>query len=34
MLPWHDVHIVDVIPGGDTIRGSGGFGSTGVSYFT
>jgi len=34
MLPWHDVHIVDVIPGGDTLRGTGGFGSTGVSYFT
>ena len=34
MLPWDTVHIVDEIPGGATLRGRGGFGSTGVSYFT
>ncbi len=31
LLPWKAVHIVDTIPGGETIRGSGGFGSTGQS---
>lgn len=31
LLPWNAVHIVDEIPGGTTLRGEGGFGSTGVS---
>lgn len=31
LLPWKSVHIVDEIPGGTTLRGEGGFGSTGVS---
>jgi dUTP pyrophosphatase len=34
LLPFDDIRIVDEIPGGATLRGSGGFGSTGVSYFT
>lgn len=29
LLPWKGVHIVDEIPGGATLRGEGGFGSTG-----
>ena len=30
LLPWDDVRIVPAIPGGPTVRGTGGFGSTGV----
>ena len=30
LLPFDDIRIVDEIPGGATLRGSGGFGSTGV----
>ena len=30
LLPWADIQIVDEIPGGETIRGAGGFGSTGL----
>lgn len=30
LLPWDRVEIVDEIPGGPTLRGSGGFGSTGL----
>jgi dUTP pyrophosphatase len=30
LLPWDDVRIVSEIPGGPTLRGTGGFGSTGV----
>lgn len=30
LLPWDRVEIVDTIPGGATLRGSGGFGSTGL----
>jgi dUTP pyrophosphatase len=41
LLPWDDIRIVDTIPGGPTLRGAGGFGSTGsgaihsseMSYF-
>ena len=33
LLPWDRVEIVDVIPGGPTLRGAGGFGSTGLTYF-
>lgn len=29
LLPWDDIQIVDEIPGGPTLRGAGGFGSTG-----
>lgn len=29
LLPWATIHIVDEIPGGPTMRGEGGFGSTG-----
>ncbi len=29
LLPWKAIHIVDEIPGGATLRGEGGFGSTG-----
>jgi dUTP pyrophosphatase len=29
LLPWDDVRIVSAIPGGPTLRGTGGFGSTG-----
>lgn len=31
LSPFHDIKIVSEIPGGPTIRGAGGFGSTGVS---
>jgi len=31
LLPWDEVRIVSEIPGGATLRGTGGFGSTGVS---
>ncbi len=31
LLPWNEVRIVGVIPGGATLRGTGGFGSTGVT---
>jgi len=44
LLPWDAVRVVDTIPGGETLRGAGGFGSTGLataatattvpSYFT
>jgi dUTP pyrophosphatase len=37
LLPWSKIHIVNEIPGGSTLRGEGGFGSTGqtaVSYFS
>jgi dUTPase len=30
LLPWDRVEIVDTIPGGPTLRGAGGFGSTGI----
>jgi dUTP pyrophosphatase len=30
LLPWDRIEIVDEIPGGETLRGAGGFGSTGV----
>lgn len=30
LLPWDEVRIVSEIPGGATLRGAGGFGSTGV----
>lgn len=29
LLPWDDIRIVEVVPGGATLRGAGGFGSTG-----
>ncbi len=32
LLPWTRIHVVDVIPGGATLRGEGGFGSTGRSH--
>jgi dUTP pyrophosphatase len=32
LLPWKAIHIVDEIPGGATLRGEGGFGSTGRGY--
>lgn len=28
LLPWNTIHIVEEIPGGPTLRGEGGFGST------
>ena len=31
LLPFDDIQIVDTIPGGPTLRGAGGFGSTGGS---
>lgn len=31
LLPWTAVHIVSEIPGGNTLRGEGGFGSTGLT---
>ena len=41
LLPWDEIRVVDVIPGGATLRGAGGFGSTDSaaattipSYFT
>lgn len=30
LLPWDEVRVVSAIPGGPTLRGTGGFGSTGV----
>ena len=30
LLPFDDIKIVDEIPGGATLRGEGGFGSTGL----
>lgn len=30
LLPWADIQIVSEIPGGETLRGAGGFGSTGL----
>jgi dUTP pyrophosphatase len=30
LLPWDAIEIVSVIPGGETLRGEGGFGSTGT----
>jgi dUTP pyrophosphatase len=34
LLPWKAVHIVDEIPGGATLRGEGGFGSTNITNMT
>lgn len=34
LLPWSRVDVVDTIPGGPTLRGTGGFGSTGVRETT
>lgn len=34
LLPFDDIQIVDEIPGGPTLRGADGFGSSGLSYFT
>jgi dUTP pyrophosphatase len=34
LLPWASIQFVAEIPGGATLRGDGGFGSTGVSTFT
>jgi dUTP pyrophosphatase len=34
LLPWDDIRIVDSIPGGPTLRGAGGFGSTGSGSCT
>lgn len=31
LLPWEGIRVVDVIPGGPTARGDGGFGSTGLN---
>lgn len=31
LSPWEDIRIVSEIPGGETLRGEGGFGSTGVA---
>ncbi len=31
LLPWTNIHIVSEIPGGATLRGEGGFGSTGLT---
>ena len=31
LQPWDQIHIVSEIPGGETLRGAGGFGSTGRS---
>lgn len=33
LLPWTAIHIVSEIPGGPTLRGEGGFGSTGRTTF-
>ena len=30
LLPWSAIHVVSEIPGGPTLRGEGGFGSTGI----
>jgi hypothetical protein len=32
LLPWAKIHIVEDIPGGPTLRGAGGFGSTGRTF--
>lgn len=34
LQPWGSVFVVDKLPDGSTERGEGGFGSTGLSYFT
>ncbi len=34
LLPFDEVRVVKTIPGGPTVRGEGGFGSTGVSTIT
>ncbi len=34
LLPWDKIEIVDAIPGGATLRGAGGFGSTGLTGLT
>jgi len=38
LIPWASIQVVSEIPGGSTLRGEGGFGSTGVAnnitYFT
>ena len=34
LLPWDDIQVVSEIPGGSTLRGAGGFGSTGLTYFS
>ncbi len=34
LLPWQAIHVVDEIPGGPTLRGEGGFGSTGLAAET
>jgi len=34
LLPWNRIEVVDVIPGGETLRGEGGFGSTGSGVIT
>jgi dUTP pyrophosphatase len=31
LLPWSAIHLVSEIPGGPTLRGEGGFGSTGLT---
>jgi dUTPase len=31
LLPWGEIRVVSEIPGGPTVRGTGGFGSTGVT---
>ncbi len=33
LLPWKAIHVVDEIPGGPTLRGEGGFGSTGKAEY-
>ena len=33
LQPWSKIHIVDEIPGGATLRGEGGFGSTGKGEY-
>jgi len=34
LLPWDRIEVVDTIPGGTTLRGEGGFGSTGTGSNT
>lgn len=34
LMPWGAVHVVDKLPDSETARGEGGFGSTGLTYFT
>jgi dUTP pyrophosphatase len=34
LLPWDEVRVVSAIPGGPTLRGTGGFGSTGSTIST